>query len=103
MIRNGLLKEVEEQMLNVLSLDEMSLCLLLELSQDGERMFSLVSPSLALLLARRKRKERARMVSAAFYFTREGVPEQNSMSFSLDEIYNFELQRPKQFQHQIII
>ena len=37
MIRNSLLKEAEEQMLNVLSRDEKSLCLLLELARDRER------------------------------------------------------------------
>ena len=58
MIRNGLLKEAEEQMLNVLSRDEKSFCLLLESAWDREGgMFSLVSTGLSLLLARRKRKE----------------------------------------------
>ena len=49
-------------MLNVLSRDEETLCLLLELTQDKERergVFSLVSACLSLLLARRKQKERS--------------------------------------------
>ena len=49
-------------MLHVLSLDEKSLCLLLELAWEREReresLFSLVSTGLSLMLARRKRKEK---------------------------------------------
>ena len=45
-------------------------------------MLSLVSAGLTLLPARRKGKERASMVSAAFYGARGGVPGQNSIGHS---------------------
>ena len=50
--------------------------------RDRERMFSPLSTGLTLLLARRKRKEMASMVSAAFYVARGSVPGQNSIGHS---------------------
>ena len=45
-------------------------------------MLSLMSAGLTLLPARRKGKERASMVSAAFYSVRGGAPGQNSIGLS---------------------
>ena len=52
-------------------------------------MLSLVLVGLILLPARRKGKERASMVSVAFYGARGGVPMQNSIGHSpMDEMYH---------------
>ncbi len=61
----------------MLSRDEKSLCPGIE-----REMLSLVSAGLTLLPARRKGKERASMVSAAFYSARGGVHGQNGMGRS---------------------
>ena len=58
MIRNGLLKEAKEQMLNVLSRVEMSICLLLESDRVRERMRSLVKVDQPCWSQDRKRRGR---------------------------------------------
>ena len=63
-------------------------------------MLSLVSADLTLLQARRKGKERAGMISAAFYDARGGVLGQNSIGHShWMKCIISKFQRQKQFPH----
>ena len=65
MIRNGLLKEAEEQILNVLSRFEMSICRLLESAQVKERenVLSRIEMSISLQLEMGGVIEKERMCS----------------------------------------
>ena len=69
MIRNGLLKEAEEQMLNVLSRDENSLCLLLESARDRERENVLCRVGLSVLVASKEdaKREVEKWLARPFY------------------------------------